>query len=1058
MAALDNALRMDPNSVEARLLLARAAQRQGNQSLAESHLREVLRLDPRNAAAYQLLGDLALHENKTTEAISNLRLALLASADRPGLPERVLTHLSLATALRKEGYLSAAIAELAAFYTASKNPTREMTEHRELADMLVLFKGKATEQIGELHAQLGQHDLAAKAYEETLQESPDAPDLRARLARSLARAGKFDAAMTQVQRLLTNAPDAPNNLALLKDVCDLAKQPGQYDAHLTALARSTKSQAVRLQLAELLLGRDRTDAAMEILTAVVAEEPSDVKAHCLLARLRLKKGDISPALDGISKLLREEPSAYREVQSVITGVESAELRRGLLDEAGRLARENAEDAAAQFLLGEFQRENQHADEAVESYNAAVKLNRSFGPAWAALARVHSDRKQWQEVITTSEKAIKNNAADSATYLCKGKAHQYLDETESAETALLEAFRLDPKSPEPLFMLAAEAERRGEKRRCEQIYKRILDDVDPRHIPSRERLVRMYLNTDKLDKARDYFSDFERFGQSGAAIERCRAMIKLATSQNVSGQGRLDDYRNDLKHIAETFPNDSATRVDLAMSHVLASDFASALTDVETALKINAADPRARELRGTLLMKLLDYEGAAKVFQELLAEHPRDLNLLRNQLDLAINLADWPQSVKLLDALMARDELRGGRDAFMRQSIDLLILSERIDEAVERARKWLDDAPTDSARRQAYLTTLRAAKRTADGVTEAAKWLSDDPTSGELRLIYIDQLLQADRLLEAEQKVLAWLNTTPDDINLNGALLTIAWRAKQWDRAIELAKTGAEVTENRAAYLSSLGRTYRLAGRFDEAIDFYRARLKSAGSDTAFEELIAAQMAAERWKDAEQTIQSVLTPMLGRGKAGEPLDPLALIRLRRHLANLYQLSGRDHASIEQLVEIFKMAPADPGINNDLGYTLVDADTDMERAEKMIRLAVRERPREAAYLDSLGWLLYKQGKYREAVVYLERAIRMGETTDAVLFDHLGDALYRVERKNDAGKRWRKAMDLLNARTEGLDGIQNRTLKPKIEAKLQRLDAGESVDVATPAEVAVTTRPAS
>ncbi|MBI5763377.1 MAG: tetratricopeptide repeat protein [Planctomycetes bacterium] len=1056
MAACERALRDDPNSTEAHVLLSRAALRQGNQALAESHLNETLRLDPRSVAAYQMLGDIALRDNKTTEAIAQFRLALLASGASSPTPERVLAHFSLATSLRKEGYLTAALGQWEAFKAAAKSPTPEMLDHRELAELFILFKSKLPDLIGEIQTELGRHDLAAKTYEEALADAPATPGLRVRLARSLAKAGRADAAMEQVRQILLNAPDAAENLTLLKEICDETRRPEQYDAYLAELARNATNAAIRIKLAELLIERKQDDAARDVLTALVAADPTDAKANRLLFTLRLSRGEVREAMDAAAKLLHEDTTAYDELHLVIAGDASRPFRAKMLEESAILTQERGSDAAVWFLRGELQRLTGDLKGAVDSFQAATKLQRTFGPAWAALAQIHADRREWQEAIETANKAIKANAADSQTYLCKGKAHLTLDETDDAETALLEAFRLDPKSPEPLFLLAAEAERRGEKRKCEQLFKRILDDVDPRHIPSRERLVRLYLNTDKMEKARDYFSDFERLGQTGAAVERCAAMLKLATSQNTSAQGRIDEYRSDLNRIAEKYPTDSATRVDLAMSHILVLDYESAIKEVDAALKVNPADPRARELRGTLLMKLLDYEGAATVFRELLAEHPRDLNLLRNQLDLAINLADWSEAIRLLDALMVREDLRGGREAFMRQAIDYLILSERFDEAVERAKKWLDDNPTDATRRQAYLTALRAAKRPADGIAAASRWLADDPTNAEVRLIYIDQLMQAERYLEAEQKVLSWMQRTPDDLNLNGLLITLAWRGKHWDRAIELAKTGAEITENRPAYLASLGRTLRLAGRFDEAIDFYRGRMKSAGNEAAFDELVATQMAAERWKDAEQTIQSLLAPQIARIKAGEQVDPLLVIRLRRQLANVFQLAGRDHASMEQLEEVFKIAPSDPGINNDLGYTWIDADMNMEQAEKMIRLAVRERPREAAYLDSLGWLYYKQGKNREAIVYLERSIRMGETTDAVLFDHLGDALYRDGRKDEAAKRWRKSLDLLNAQTEGLEGIQNRKIRPRVEAKLRQFEAMEPVDVAPVLGKAATTQP--
>ena len=59
------------------------------------------------------------------------------------------------------------------------------------------------------------------------------------------------------------------------------------------------------------------------------------------------------------------------------------------------------------------------------------------------------------------------------------------------------------------------------------------------------------------------------------------------------------------------------------------------------------------------------------------------------------------------------------------------------------------------------------------------------------------------------------------------------------------------------------------------------------------------------------------------------------------------------------------PDDAGVNNDLGYLYADQGKNLEKAEAMIRKAVQEEPDNGAYLDSLGWVLFKRGKVKEAV---------------------------------------------------------------------------------------------
>src|SRR6202042_2310314 len=78
-------------------------------------------------------------------------------------------------------------------------------------------------------------------------------------------------------------------------------------------------------------------------------------------------------------------------------------------------------------------------------------------------------------------------------------------------------------------------------------------------------------------------------------------------------------------------------------------------------------------------------------------------------------------------------------------------------------------------------------------------------------------------------------------------------------------------------------------------------------------------------------------------------------------------------------LLKDKPDDPVYNNDLGYLLADNDRDLDQAETLIRKALDEDRKQrqanpelapdddrdlAAYLDSLGWVLYKQERYAEA----------------------------------------------------------------------------------------------
>ena len=92
------------------------------------------------------------------------------------------------------------------------------------------------------------------------------------------------------------------------------------------------------------------------------------------------------------------------------------------------------------------------------------------------------------------------------------------------------------------------------------------------------------------------------------------------------------------------------------------------------------------------------------------------------------------------------------------------------------------------------------------------------------------------------------------------------------------------------------------------------------------------------------------------------------------------------------------PDDVAALNDLGYIWADQNVRLQRAHRMIRQAVEEDPQNAAYRDSLGWVLYRLGRPEEALVELEKAAADGEP-DPVILDHLGDVYHATNQPQKA-----------------------------------------------------------
>jgi tetratricopeptide (TPR) repeat protein len=96
-------------------------------------------------------------------------------------------------------------------------------------------------------------------------------------------------------------------------------------------------------------------------------------------------------------------------------------------------------------------------------------------------------------------------------------------------------------------------------------------------------------------------------------------------------------------------------------------------------------------------------------------------------------------------------------------------------------------------------------------------------------------------------------------------------------------------------------------------------------------------------------------------------------------------------------------------NYLGYMWADQGIHLEEARKMIQQAVDLDPENAAYLDSLAWVLFKLNQPHLALTYMERALQHQEEPDATLFDHLGDIQQAVGNLKAAREAWKQSLEI-------------------------------------------------
>jgi tetratricopeptide (TPR) repeat protein len=207
-----------------------------------------------------------------------------------------------------------------------------------------------------------------------------------------------------------------------------------------------------------------------------------------------------------------------------------------------------------------------------------------------------------------------------------------------------------------------------------------------------------------------------------------------------------------------------------------------------------------------------------------------------------------------------------------------------------------------------------------------------------------------------------------------------------------------------------------------------------------------QREAGNYDAAVKTYEEVLS-MVEKDKELDKEEKTEVANEYRYiLSGVYVDANQIDKAAEQLQTLLKQDENNPTYNNDLGYIWADHDKNLDESEKLIRHAIEEERKlrkklnpdaapedikdNASYIDSLGWVLYKQKKYKEAVEYLLQATKdQEEGQHYEIYDHLGDAYQAVGKKTEALGAWKKAVEL--AGTEKRSQQRKGDIEKKIKA---------------------------
>jgi tetratricopeptide (TPR) repeat protein len=285
-----------------------------------------------------------------------------------------------------------------------------------------------------------------------------------------------------------------------------------------------------------------------------------------------------------------------------------------------------------------------------------------------------------------------------------------------------------------------------------------------------------------------------------------------------------------------------------------------------------------------------------------------------------------------------------------------------------------------------------------------KLLEKYPNLPALREKLTDVYLRNKDKKKATEQLEAIVRTNPTSVQSYYMLGSLAFEDKDFKRAVDHFSKALLLNPNFEQLYYDLAGAHVNANQPREALQTLE-KARSKFPPSFINEYFAAS-AYGRMKDHTNALKHlVAAEVVARATSTNLLTP----KFYFSLGAAYERVQNYEEAEKYFRRCLDMQPNFSEALNYLGYMWAERGVNLVEARRMIEKAVELEPKNAAYLDSLGWVLYKLDRPSEAIGWLQKAIEHSEEPDPTLYDHLGDVYAAMDKHVEAREAWQKAISL-------------------------------------------------
>ena len=402
---------------------------------------------------------------------------------------------------------------------------------------------------------------------------------------------------------------------------------------------------------------------------------------------------------------------------------------------------------------------------------------------------------------------------------------------------------------------------------------------------------------------------------------------------------------------------------------------------------NGKTERIALAKSRLYLQLGESDKSALEMKELMEQHPNDLNYKTLYANAMMINGQRDEAVKLLyqvldeepDNIRAQVALKG------------YYSSEEDSSAVmDMTRRILLNPRATTEDKVYQMRSLIALNEDSDGDStqilnlfrEMLNQPTPDPDIAELTAAYMDlKKMPRDSIAQALELV---LRLAPERTTPRLQLVQYAWENDDNDSIISLCQAARQYNPEEMAFYYYQGMAYYRQDDTDHALEAFQNGISVINEDSSPE------------------IVSDFYAVMG---------------------DLLFLKDRKREAFEAYDSCLQWKPDNIGCLNNYAYYLSLDGENLEQAELMSYKTIKAQPTNSTYLDTYAWILFMEGRYAEARIYIDQALQNDSAVGAVVTEHAGDIYALSGDMEGAITLWRQALEM---------DSQNKLLVRKLKKK--------------------------